>query len=69
MSELSSPLITLAVLALTHHIFIDTYCIWDMIGDIHYRRCLTTYLGSSATQAICASWQASTITDMPDMVI
>jgi hypothetical protein len=34
-----------------------------------YRRCLTTYLGSSATQAMCASWQASTIADMPDMLI
>jgi hypothetical protein len=33
------------------------------------RRCLTTYLGSSATEAMCASWQASTIADMPDMVI
>jgi hypothetical protein len=33
------------------------------------RRCLTTYLGSSVTQAMCASWQASTIADMPDMVI
>ena len=28
------------------------------------RRCLTTYLGSSATQAMCASWQASTIADI-----
>jgi hypothetical protein len=38
-------------------------------GEREYRRCLTTYLCSSATQAMCASWQASTIADMPDMVI
>jgi hypothetical protein len=37
---------------------------------LSYRRCLTTtYLGSSATQAMCASWQSSTIADMQDIVI
>jgi hypothetical protein len=41
----------------------------NVFGQMSYRRCLTTYLGSSATQAMCASWQASTIADMPDMVI
>jgi hypothetical protein len=33
------------------------------------RRCLTTYMGSSATQAMCASWQASIIVDMLDLLI
>jgi hypothetical protein len=34
-----------------------------------YSTCLNTYLGSSATQAMCASWQSSTIADMQDIVI
>jgi hypothetical protein len=47
------------------------YCFDSKVGPgpPPYRRCLTTYLGSSATQAMCASWQASTIADMPDMLI